>query len=120
MEAVEEAADPSNMLPKAGEPEVPPAIPVSEISVQADDGPTASIPQTTSAPITKVSSTSNVSHDLPTPPLSEGGDDVENKEPFAASSKLIALESKDQSQASRRSTEERASNMPSFIWNRNR
>ncbi|KAF7504068.1 hypothetical protein GJ744_002833 [Endocarpon pusillum] len=120
MEDVEEAADPSNMLPKAGEPESPPAIPVSDFSVQAVDGPAASLPQTTSAPITKVSSTSNVSHDLPTPPLSEGGDDVENKEPLAASSKVIALESEDQSQASRRSTDERASNMPSSTWNGNR
>lgn len=120
MEDVEEAADPSNIPPKATESEVPPANTVSEINVQTDDGPTASPPQTTLAPITKVSSTSNVSHDLPTPPLSEGGDDVENKEPFAAFSKLIAPECEDQSQASRRSTEERASNKSSSTWNRNR
>jgi hypothetical protein len=68
-------------LPRAGEPELPPAVPVSEISVQADDGPATSLTETIATTAAKVAPPPRgVSHDLPTPPLSEGGDDLESKE----------------------------------------
>ncbi len=116
----EEDNDPGGMLLKTEEPESQAANPVSEISVQVDDGLTASLPQMTPAPATKVSSTSNVSHDLPTPPLSEGGDDVQSKEPFAAPFKVTPPKIQDQGQTSKRSTDEGIPNMPSAISGRNR
>lgn len=111
-----------DMFPKAGELELPPSIPVAESSVQADDGPAISLPQTksaTAAATATVTSASNISHDLPTPPLSEGGDDVENKGPYAEPSADVSQASEDPPQTSKVLKEEKSSSGPSSKLSRN-
>jgi hypothetical protein len=114
-----EDIDSSDMFPEAGKPELAPAIPVSEISVQAEDEPAPSLPQTISAAVAKVPSLTNISHDLPTPPISEGGDETESKETPVGASDDVSQEAVDADQESRTSQGEKSSSGPRSTWSWN-
>lgn len=109
-------ADTCDNLPKPEEPELPPAVPVSEISVQAEDGPVGSLSSKTPATAARVTSATSVSHDLPTPPLSEGGDDVESKELRAETAQQASQEPVSLISSSKQLQEETLSSLPSSRW----
>ncbi len=109
--------DSGNNLPRAGKPELRPAVPFSEISVQAEDGPANSSSQAISAAAAKVSPPRR--HDLPTPPLSEGGDEVESKEAPAEVAEDDFPESDHLVQSSKRTREKKPSTVPAPKWSRN-
>jgi hypothetical protein len=115
-----EGIDSSDMFPEAGKPELAPAIPVSEISVQAEDEPVPSLSQTISAGAAKVLPLTNISHDLPTPPISEGGDETESKETPVEASEDVSQEPVDADQECRTSQGEKSSGGPRSTWSRNR
>jgi hypothetical protein len=107
--------DSGDMCPQAGEPELPSAIPVSEISVQANDEPANSPPQTISAAApAKVT----LSHELPTPPLSEQGEDIEHKEPGAEASLEASQGQVDSAEVSEALREAKSSSGPTTKWSR--
>jgi hypothetical protein len=104
---------------KPGEPEPPLAIPVAEVSVQAEDGAASTLSQTISAAAAKVTpSVRSVSHDLPTPPLSEGGDDIDSKEASTAKVENDSGEQQHPDQAPKRSEEGKSSGVWSYGWSR--
>lgn len=111
-------------FPKAEEPGLPPAVPVSELSVQAADKPIRPLTQIMSSASGKVTPVQSVSHDLPTPPISEEGDGVESKEALTDSAKNVPRDTVHESQASQSPKEKMSSTAPSSPpsswWNRNR
>jgi hypothetical protein len=102
--------DSPDNLPQAGEPELSPAVPVSEISVQAEDGPATSLSSTLSAAAAKVAPpVKSVSYDLPTPPISEGGDDVGSKDVPPDHAENLFQNPEDSIETSKRSEEKPSS-----------
>jgi hypothetical protein len=112
-------SDLADDFPKPGEPEPPLAVPVSEVSVQAEDGPASTLSQTISSAAAKVTpSVRSVSHDLPTPPLSEGGDDIDSKEASTEKVENASGEQQHPHQASKRSEEGKRSGVLPYGWSR--
>jgi hypothetical protein len=115
-----EDIDSSDMSPEAGKPELAPAISVSEISAQAEDEePVPSLSQTISSAAAKVPSVTNISHDLPTPPISEGGDETESKETPVEASEDVSQEPVDADQESSTPQGEKSSSGPRPTWSWN-
>ena len=108
--------DSDDTSPTAGELNPPAAAATSDPSVQSVDGPAMSLSPAISAAVAKVTPMENVSHDLPTPPISEGGDDNRYKEVPSQSSEDVSQESEDQSQMSKRSGGEEPSRVTAFKW----
>lgn len=104
---------------QAGKPEVAPAVPAAEISVQAEDEPPTSLSSTTSAAAPQASPLMRgVSHDLPTPPISERGDDVQSKDALLDDPPDYSRESKESAQKLEQSGEEKPSTGSPSGWSR--
>jgi hypothetical protein len=85
-----------------------------------DDKSPMSFIQKTSAAAEKVISATSISHDLPTPPISEGGDDIGSKDKPAESSGNVSNKAVDAIQALNPSQTGTSSAMPHSTWKRNR
>jgi hypothetical protein len=107
--------DSGNMVPEAAEDELPSVVPVSEISVQANDEPVDSLPQTISA---AAPARVTLSHELPTPPLSDQGEDMEHKEPSAEASLEASSGPADSTEVSEASKEVKSSSGSTSKWSR--
>jgi hypothetical protein len=115
-------ANSADSVPEANKTDTPTEIPMPEISVQAEDRPATSVLQTASAVMTKTTPMRSVSHDLPTPPVSEGGDDVGGKD---APVELVdnvgpKLESLGKGQDLQGHDNDKLPSMPSSRWSQGR
>lgn len=87
--------------------------------MQSEDGPSSSLSQTISTVAAKDDPVRSVSHDLPTPPISEGGDDIEGKEGQAAPAKFDSQESDNLTLELEESQEKQATSVQAPHWSRN-
>ena len=106
-------------FPRAGEPDFAPAAPISEISMRAEDGPPTSLSSLISAAAPQASPLMRgISHDLPTPPISEGGDDIESKEALPEEPADLSHKFKDSVQTLKATEEEKPPTVSSSGWSR--
>lgn len=104
-----------DMFSQAPDDELPSEVPVSEISVQANDEPVVSLPPTISA---SAPARVTLSHELPTPPLSEQGEDIEHKEPSAGASLKASQGPVDSTEVSESFKEVMSSSGSTSKWSR--
>ena len=110
--------DSLDSLPQAGQTQVPLAVAVSEISVQADDEIATSLSSKNPSDAAKVIPLGgSISHDLPTPPLSEEGDDIETKDVPPEYAAEVSQDPEDPTYLSKRS-EGKSSRVSSLGWGR--
>jgi hypothetical protein len=107
--------DSADMLPQVPDDGLLLEVPVSELSVQANDNPVVSVPPTTSA---SGPARVTLSHELPTPPLSEQGEDTEHKQTSAGASLEASQEPVDSAEVSEAFKEVKSSSGPTSKWSR--
>jgi hypothetical protein len=110
-----ENTDSGDMLPQVPDDGLLLEIPASESSVKANDNPVVSMLPTTSA---SGPGRVTLSHELPTPPLSERGEDTEHKETSAGASLEVSQEPMDSAEGSEAFKEVKSSSGPTSKWSR--